>query len=173
MRLRDEHKQEAIFEATVKLVNEIRSANRYLIEAIKGVQSLQSNMAEYINSENESIRAEYNILRLKIAKVMREIYRTREVKSIEEQHNKLLELKRKAKMHDVLLNGKLDLLIREKLIPKGMATSLMNDSALAAKIVEWLINVAELLYFHSDSIISEEQQKYSEDNEDFFEDKST
>ena len=28
----------------VKLVNEIRSANRYLIEAIKGVQSLQSNM---------------------------------------------------------------------------------------------------------------------------------
>ena len=157
----------------VKLVNEIRSANRYLIEAIKGVQSLQSNMAEYINSENESIRAEYNILRLKIAKVMREIYRTRDVKSIEEQHNKLLELKRKAKMHDVLLNGKLDLLIREKLIPKGMATSLMNDSALAAKIVEWLINVAELLYFHSDSIISEERQKYSEDDEDFFEDKST
>ena len=34
----------------VKLVNEIRIANRYLIEAIKGVQSLQANMSEYINS---------------------------------------------------------------------------------------------------------------------------
>lgn len=155
----------------VILVNEIRSANRYLIEAIKGVQSLQSNMAEYINSENESIRAEYNILRLKIAKVMREIYRTRKVKNIKDQHTKLLELKRKAKMHDVLLNGKLDLLIRERLITKGMATSLMNDSALVAKIVEWLINVAELLYFQTDSIITVEQQKHTENEDDFFEEK--
>ena len=140
----------------VKLINEIRSANRYLIEAIKGVHSLQENMSVYINSENESIKAEYNILRLKIAKVMREIYRTSEVENIEEQHSKLLVLKRKAKMHDVLINGKLDLLIRERLITKGMATSLMNDSALAAKIVEWLISVAELLYFQGESVLHDE-----------------
>lgn len=157
----------------VKLVNEIRSVNRYLVEAIKGVQELQENMAKYINSENENIRAEYNILRLKIAKVMREIYRTREAKDIEGQQKKLMNLKRKAKMHDVLLNGKLDYLIRERLISKGMATSLMNDSDLAAKIVEWLINVAELLYFHSDSIMGETNQKFDSDEDDFFEDKYT
>lgn len=157
----------------VKLVNEIRVANRYLIEAIKGVQSLQTNMAEYINSDNESIKAEYNILRLKIAKVMREIYRTQEVENIKDQHTKMLELKRKAKMHDVLLNGKLDFLIREKLITKGMATSLMNDSALSAKIVEWLINVAELLYFHSDSIVTDDELYNQEDSFDFFEEKTT
>ncbi|NOX64335.1 MAG: Na/Pi cotransporter family protein [Chlorobi bacterium] len=157
----------------VKLVNEIRSVNRYLVEAIKGVQELQENMAKYINSENENIRAEYNILRLKIAKVMREIYRTRDAKDIDEQYKKLSNLKRKAKMHDVLINGKLDYLIRERLITKGMATSLMNDSALAAKIVEWLINVGELLYFHSDSIMLENNQKYDSDEDDFFEDKYT
>lgn len=157
----------------VKLVNEIRSVNRYLVEAIKGVQELQENMAKYINSENENIRAEYNILRLKIAKVMREIYRTRDAKDIDEQYKKLSNLKRKAKMHDVLINGKLDYLIRERLITKGMATSLMNDSALAAKIVEWLINVAELLYFHSDSIMLENNQKYDSGEDDFFEDKYT
>ena len=155
----------------VKLVNEIRSVNRYLVEAIKGVHELQENMATYINSENENIRAEYNTLRLKIAKVMREIYRTRNVKDIEEQQKKLMNLKRKAKMHDVLINGKLDYLIRERLITKGMATSLMNDSALVAKIVEWLINVAELLYFHSDSIMAENNKKYESDEEDFFEEK--
>jgi len=155
----------------VKLVNEIRSVNRYLVEAIKGVHELQENMATYINSENENIRAEYNTLRLKIAKVMREIYRTRNAKDIEEQQKKLMNLKRKAKMHDVLINGKLDYLIRERLITKGMATSLMNDSALVAKIVEWLINVAELLYFHSDSIMAENNKKYESDEEDFFEEK--
>ncbi len=155
----------------VKLVNEIRSVNRYLVEAIKGVQELQENMAKYINSENENIRAEYNTLRLKIAKVMREIYRTRDAKNIEEQQKKLMNLKRKAKMHDVLINGKLDYLIRERLITKGMATSLMNDSALVAKIVEWLINVAELLYFHSDSIIAENNKNYESEDEDFFEEK--
>jgi len=152
----------------VKLVNEIRSANRYLVEAIKGVQSLQENMAEFINSENESIRGEYNILRLKISKVMREIYRTSKVENIEDQRNKLFELKRKAKMHDVLINGKLDLLIRERLITKGMATSLMYDSALTAKIVEWLINVADLLYFHSDSIIEDENHKRKNGDEEYF-----
>ncbi|VAX23991.1 Sodium-dependent phosphate transporter [hydrothermal vent metagenome] len=157
----------------VKLVNEIRSVNRYLVEAIKGVQELQENMAKYINSDNENMRAEYNTLRLKIAKVMREIYRTRDAKEIDEQRKKLSNLKRKAKMHDVLINGKLDYLIRERLITKGMATSLMNDSALVAKIVEWLINVAELLYFHSDSIMVENNQKYESDEDDFFEDKYT
>ncbi len=153
----------------VTLVNKIRVANRYLIEAIKGVQELQPNMTEFINSENESIKAEYDILRLKIAKVIREIYRTKEVEKAESQYEKLMALKRKAKLHDVLINGKLDFLIRERLITKGMATSLMNDSALVGKIVSWLINVAELLYFQSDTIVAEEDKNTESDESDFFE----
>ena len=80
---------------------------------------------------------------------------------------------RKAKLHDVLVNGKLDELIREKAITSKMATSLMNDSALVARICEKLIQVAELLYMQSDTILeSEEDKKDMGKVNDFFEDHS-
>lgn len=161
-----------ISEEDAMLVNKIRVANRYVIEIIKHIRNLQQNMAVNIVSENNEIKNEYNYLRLKIAKVMREIYRTESCKDISVQHEKLLTLQNKAKMHDVLVNGKLDKLIRERLITSKMATSLMNDSALVARICEKLITVAELIYIHSDQILeNEEELKETVEGEDFLDEK--
>ena len=160
-------------EDAVRLLHKIRVANRYLIEIIKHIRTLQPNMAKYIISNNESIKSEYNRLRLKIAKVIREVYRTQSVDNLEAQHQKLLELQQKAKLHDVLVNGRLDELIRDKLIDSQMATSLMNDSALVARICEKLINVAELLYIQSDTILEPNNQKHDEEHlKDFFEEQA-
>ncbi|MBN1301107.1 MAG: Na/Pi cotransporter family protein [Melioribacteraceae bacterium] len=144
------------------LVNKIRIANRYMIEIIKHLRNLQDNFAKYSISENEFIRVEYNTLRQKIAKVMREIYKTERTDDIDSQHFKLLLLQEKAKKHDVLVNGKLDELIRERKINSGMATSLMNDSALVARICERLITIAELLFIEYDSILEIEKSASGE-----------
>jgi phosphate:Na+ symporter len=146
-----------ISEEEARIVNQIRVANRYLIEIIKHIRTLQLNMTIYIVSPNGEIRNEYNYLRLKISKVMREIYRIESSEDIQSQHEKLLSLQQKAKMHDVLVNGKLDKLIRDRLITSKMATSLMNDSALVARICEKLITVAELIYINADTILEREE----------------
>jgi phosphate:Na+ symporter len=157
-------------EEEAHLVNQIRVANRYVIEFIKHIGNLQRNMAIYIVSPNDEIRNEYNYLRLKIAKVMREIYRTESCEDINIQYEKLLALQQKAKMHDVLVNGKLDKLIRDRLLTSKMATSLMNDSALVARICERLITVAELLYINADTILEREEDIREVDSDgDFLE----
>ena len=157
-----------ISEEEAHLINQIRIANRYLIEIIKHIRNLQLNMTIYIVSSNREIRNEYNYLRLKIAKVMREIYRIETTEDIESQHEKLLVLQQKAKMHDVLVNGKLDKLIRERLITSKMATSLMNDSALVARICEKLITVAELIYINADTILEREAEIHDTETADDF-----
>lgn len=151
------------------IINQVRLANRYMIEIIKHLRNIQSNITQYSNSENEDIRNEYNILRLKIAKIMREIYRTQRVENIEEQHNKLLKLQDKAKQHDVLVNGRMDKLIRERKINSRMATSLMNDSAIVARVCERLITIAELLFIKTDSILEYEPKSKESEQSDFFE----
>lgn len=140
-------------ERYVNKIHEIKVASRYIVEIVKHIKTVQPNFAKYIVSENEYIKIEYNILRQKVAKAMREIYRSYYAEDIEQQSDKLTKLKRNARLHDVLLSGGLDKLIREKLILTEMATSLMNDSGLIKRIIEKLIEVAELLYFDKDTVL--------------------
>ncbi|MBU0559688.1 MAG: Na/Pi symporter [Bacteroidetes bacterium] len=144
-------------EENIKLIHHIKVANRYIVEIIKGIKILQPNITKFMVSENPYIRDEYHILRRRIAKVIREIYKAQSAEDIEFQHEQLLIQKRKANLHDVLVNGTLDRLIRERLITTEMATSLMNDSSLIATICEKMIIISELLYFHTDNIVFHER----------------
>jgi phosphate:Na+ symporter len=69
-------------EEIASLVNKLRIANRHIIEVIKELRIIQKNVYLYSISENAHIRQEYNFLRLKIAKIMREIYKTEQVEDI-------------------------------------------------------------------------------------------
>lgn len=138
----------------VQLLLDIKISVRNIVRVIKKIESVQKNMTIYVASENEHIRKEYNTLRRKVAKVLREIYNIDKTDDVESQFFKLEELKKKAQLHDVLVNGTLDSLIRDKLITKNMATSLMNDSAAVGRACEILIEVAEMLYIHSDPILT-------------------
>lgn len=144
-------------ESGVEAFTRIKLANRNIVEIIKNIRSIQSNVNLYISAENKYIQLEYDRLRLKVSKVLREIYLTQIDEYPEEHLEKLEKLKAKGLNSDVLLNGSLDKLIREKKISSAMATSLANDSATVADITKRLIETAELLYINSDTILNIEQ----------------
>ncbi len=134
-------------------VNKIKVANRYLVEAIKDAEEMQDNVDKYMMSDNKYIKEEYNDLRKKMTRVLREIYLTRTDKKPKRHLPILQKLKEKAKKSDVMMDGTLDKLIRKGLITSEMATSLANDSNYVADICYHLISAAELLYIESDTIL--------------------
>lgn len=131
----------------------IKLANRNIVETIKNIRGLHNNVSLYMVSENKYIRKEYDLLRQKVSKVLREIYLIKNDVDPETHLEKLKKLKEKAAKSDVLVDGTLDKLIREKKISSVMATSLANDSSNVAGISKKLIETAELLYKNSDTII--------------------
>jgi phosphate:Na+ symporter len=139
-------------------INNIKLAARDIVETIKDIRGLQENVAEYMVSDNKYISSEYNQLRKKISRVLREIYLTKEDKSPEKHLKALKELKERAKKSDVLIDGTLDELIRKELITSELASSIANDSDNVAGISKNLIEVAELLYIHSDTILDDEDE---------------
>ncbi len=141
----------------------IKLANRNIVETIKNIRGLRKNVNQYMLSDNKHIRKEYDKLRRKVSKVLREIYLTRKDESPEVHSNRLDALKEKAKKSDVLIDGTLDKLIREKKISSVMATSLANDSDNVTGITKKLIETAELLYIDSDTLLNltEEEKKKS------------
>ncbi|MCF8261943.1 MAG: Na/Pi symporter [Melioribacteraceae bacterium] len=143
-----------IAEADIGLIYKVKMATRNIVEIVKYIKMIQPNMAKFGNHQNDSIRAEYNSLRKLIARVMREIYHTQNAEDLIQHHRLLNQLREKAKLHDVVINGTIDRLIREEKITREMATSLMNDSAIVGDIVERLISVSELIYLDSDWVES-------------------
>ncbi len=140
----------------VDAIYKIKVANRYLVEAIKNSRGLNKNISRYMVSDNEHIRYEYDQLRRKVAKVLKRIYRLETAKESDSimRLNRLLALKFRARKSDVLVNGRLDTLIRDGFIDSEMAASLANDSDNVAGISKNLIRIAELLYIHSDTILT-------------------
>lgn len=131
----------------------IKLANRNIVEVIKNVRGLRSNVSTYMVSDNEYIRKEYDQLRRKVSKVLREVYHIKKAEDPESHLERLENLKEKADKSDVLIDGTLDKLIRERKISSVMATSLANDSDNVADIMKKLIETAELLYIDSDTLI--------------------
>ena len=137
----------------------VKIANRNIVEVIKSIRGLRKNVSQYMLSDNEYIRKEYNRLRRKVSQALREIYYTRKDEIPETHLDRLEKLKAKAEKSDVLLDGTLDKLIREQKISSVMATSLANDSEHVANITRKLIETAELLYVESDTLLELTQEK--------------
>ncbi|MBT8114336.1 MAG: Na/Pi cotransporter family protein [Arenicella sp.] len=132
-------------------IRSILRADRLLVDIVKNLKPLHTNMNRYLNSDNEYIRAEYNSLRKMILKVLRLSRRAMATKADEKYLAKASELSDHVEEFDVLMNGTIDKLVREKLISAEMATSLMNDSAITMHIVRNLVKVSSLLYLQRDS----------------------
>jgi phosphate:Na+ symporter len=131
----------------------IKLANRNIVEAIKDSRGLRKNVSRFMQSDNKYIQEEYDQMRHKVSQVLREIHLTQNDETPEAHLERLETLKEKAKKSDVLINGKLDRLIRDQKISSVMATSLANDSAIVASIMKKLIETAELLYINSDTLV--------------------
>jgi len=146
----------------------IKLANRDIVEAVKDTKHLQKNLVKYCQSTNTHIKSEYDSMRKDLA----ELLRTINLISLSDQEDEILLLLSKAKIHteryDIIANGKLDNLIRNRLISNEMATSLMNDSGYAYNISTNLITMAEIIYVtdNSEMIIEEEDVKEILDQKD-------
>ena len=150
-----------------KAFTRIKLANRKIVETIKDLRGLRGNINQYMSSENLFIQKEYYRLRKKVSIVLREVYLTQIDENPEIHLEKLEKLKEKATKSDVLIDGTLDKLIRENKITSIMATSLANDSDNVANISTRLIEIAELLYINSDTLIElPEDEKIEKKNTD-------
>jgi len=127
----------------------LRAACRDIVEAIKDTKHLHKNMSQFINSDNEYIRAEYNKIRIFLGSVLRQISEMQ----YNENHPSVLSLdtiKLEMKQNDTTSNGMLEILIRQNQITPLMATSLMNDSAYVYDVTKNLVQMAEALFATGD-----------------------
>jgi len=118
------------------------------------MKPLQENLGRYMKSENETLRREYNVLRRRILKVVREIKRIGPTENLSEHLEKIKHQRSKIEQMDVLLTGHVQDLLVAGEITDEMSTSLINDSSNAARITSNLIDIAMILYRPEDRLIN-------------------
>jgi phosphate:Na+ symporter len=123
---------------------DLRTACRYIVEAVKDIKHLQKNLISFSTSGNVTIKREYRSIRFQIASLLRTIEKIRTDEDITSLS--LDELKVEVERNDILASGTLDHLIRGNLITADMATSLINDSAYLRDVTDDLIETARTLF---------------------------
>lgn len=146
----------------IETIRNILVADRMLVQIVKRMKPLQENLERYMQSENETLRKEYNVLRRRILSVVREIKRIEHADNLAEHLEKIERQKSKIEQMDVLLTGHVQDLLVAGEISDEMSTSLINDSANAARITKNLIHIAMILYKPEDSLINNIDDKNAE-----------
>lgn len=141
LRAQTEMTEKQIAEAYV-----IKLACRNMAQIIKTIEEMKANIDKYMNSENPSIRKEYDLFRTNIAKIIRKTYEIRSYESREEAAKAFDILEGKLEGYDVIYNGSVADLVKKQEISDEMATSLMNDSAYAYDIGKMVIDVGEAIW---------------------------
>lgn len=147
----------------------LRSANQNIIEAIKDMQSLRKNMSRYMISMNIHQQEQYDLIRLQIARVIREIELIRIALNSDEAPDVLLQLdalKVEVKDSDQTINSNVTQLLHEKSITPLMASSLLNDSHYSIRISNNLIAMASTLYTDYESERLNVEREVSLDHEE-------
>lgn len=130
-----------------------RNAGLDLIEAIKATKHLQKNLDHFHNSDHAVIRELYYKIRLRLARVLREMNLIR--LEHEEGDESVTSVSLDALAEEVRKTSKrrdtrLDKLIRDDVVSATLATSLMNDYTYAAKVSQELLTVANSLFADHD-----------------------
>ncbi len=144
----------------------LRNAASEIVECVKHIKHLRKNGTVYMVSDNEAIRKEYNVLRLKIATILKEIYRHREEKENSLAVLELDELKAEAEQAHRDLDDKIADLLQNELVTPQMATSLMNDFNYSDETARNLVDAAQALLASHDDLIAEAAQEVILDEEE-------
>lgn len=146
----------------IETIRNILVADRMLVQVVKQMKPLQENLERYMASDNETLRKEYNVLRRRILKVVREIKKIGPPENLAEHLDKINSQRSKAEKMDVLLTGRVDELLAAGEISDEMASSLINDSSNAARIAMSLIDIAMILYKPKDRVIDKIDDRVAE-----------
>lgn len=139
--------------ATLSAFSRVKDASRNQVVIIKNIRGLNKNVKQYLHSDNEYIKDEYENIRKFVAKTLREIHNLKNYPSSEKVMSKIKKTKEMASTRDLLLSGRFEYLIREHKISSNMASSLANDSTNVNEIVLKMIESAELLYIDRDYLL--------------------
>jgi len=129
----------------------LRASSQQLVEALKDLKHLQKNMNRFLTSSNPYLRKEYVSIRQYLALLLHELHKL----SIDPDANATLTLdvlRANMATHDIVGNGTLDRLIRDKRISAETATSLMNDNAYAYDVSRNLLAMAKVVFTPFESI---------------------
>jgi len=136
----------------------LKLANRDMVEAIKNTKHLQKNIVNYSAHPNKYIKKEYKSIKKSLAELLRNI----NIIATTDEEDIIVLLLSKVRLNtqknDIISNGELDNLIRNRLITNQMATSLMNDSVYAYNIRSKLCNMAEILFVDKSSDLKKLQE---------------
>jgi phosphate:Na+ symporter len=130
-------------------LNSIRQAGQHVIEAVKGVKHLRKNLTRSLQSDDQTIRKEYDRLRKLILKVLRDIDMTRAADVGSESVLPLDRLKLEIEEKTREFSGGLDTLIRRGGIDVHTATSLMNDISYCKETCWDLVEAGSVLFSES------------------------
>lgn len=123
----------------------LRQASRDIVEAVKGMKHLHSNLSRLALSPNPEIRSFYDQIRLQLAKLLRDLRG-----SVKEQPGDVMalsldEMKLAVEKSGRKLMDDLDEMIRYRRMAPGIATSIMNDENYAADISRSLLDAVQVL----------------------------
>lgn len=141
----------------------LRAAGRDIVEAIKDTKHLQKNLSAYLHSSNATIREEYDLLRIRLAKVLQELHEVRQQGGEVGRVLSLDSLKREIKEQTKELDTRLNTLIREDRISVPMSISLMNDSGYAYDVAKNLLKMGEILFSKAERRLREVERSISLD----------
>ena len=147
-------------------LHHLRQANQHIVEAIKDIKHLQKNMLVYVNGEIIDMRMAYNLLRIEIATIIRDL---NEIRVTEDKDTDILSLdalKLLINESQNAMNLEVSKLIRAGRISPSMGTSLMNDNAYAYDISSNLIRAAETLYIGSERAITKAARAVTLDDQE-------
>ena len=124
-----------------------------IVESVKDIKHLRKNTNRFMLSHNSVIQGEYNQLRLRVATILRQIYRARDMADDALSVLELDELKVESAEADMRINRRVSELLRKGQISSMMATSLLNDSKYAQDSANKLISITQtLLATHNERI---------------------
>ena len=132
----------------------LREANKDIVEAVKDTKHLQKNLMRYLSPDNENMREVYNMIRIQIAYVIRELEVMRQTGEGVIDQASLDALKLVVNEDHEKLNETMSLLIGEHSIAPLMASSLMNDSSYAFDVSMNLITAAQTLFVSREKDLS-------------------
>ena len=144
--------QERMSEDEQRIVYELKVSCRDIAKIVKQTKELQKNLKIYLNSDNKAIKSEYKFLKKRIIQVLKTIDSNKNLDDDLDVLSNLEVLREEVDELDLIKSGKIDGLIRERLIEKKMATSLINDSAFVCSISTNLINIALVLWIKDSDI---------------------
>jgi len=130
-------------------LNGIRQAGQHVIEAVKGVKHLRKNLIKSLQSDDPTVRKEYDRLRKLVLKIMRDIDVVRRTDTDSESVLPLDRLKLEIEEKTRQFSEGLDTLIRKERIDVHTATSLMNDISYCRNICWDLVEAGSILFSKS------------------------